>query len=362
MRVLHLCPLWYPVAPDAPGGIETFLSQLIAELEALGCRNTLIASGDSRVAGEVLPAVEIGLCAQMAAGTALEYAYYEQHQLSLTLEYAAEFDLVHSHIGSAAYALSAFPGFRTRMLHTQHSPVYSDLEWFVRQHPDLWLSTVSEFQARKLWRQGATHCEVIPNGIDMGAFPFSPRGGGGLLFIGRLERVKGPDVAVRVARALGQPLALAGPIVEPDYFDRALRPFLDDQIRYLGVVDHRQKCELYGQADCALLPFLGEEPFGLVTIEAMASGTPVVTLATGALPEIVEPGLTGYLARSEGELTAMVRQALTLDRAAVRARAAAKFDIAAVAQRYHRLYARMCDTAGPRPSVEPTLAVGGPGK
>jgi glycosyltransferase involved in cell wall biosynthesis len=339
--VLHLAPLWLPVSEDAPGGIETFLSGLLAALEKLGCRNTLIASGDSRVAAEVIAATPTHLCAQMAAGTAWEYAYYEQHQLALALQHAPAADVVHSHVGGGAYALSSVPELRQRVLHTHHNPVTADLEWFVAQHPETRFSTVSEWQARRLRDRGAKHCEVIHNGIEVSRFALAPAGRDELLFVGRMESVKGADRAVQVAVELGRPITLAGPIVDDEFFHRAVAPFLSDRIRYVGVVDHRQKRELYGQAACLLVLSRQDEGFGLVAVEAMACGTPVVALANGALPEIVEPGVTGYLAGDEADVPALVEDAARLDRGAVRARVAARFDVSAAADRYRDLYARM---------------------
>src|SRR5918997_1363201 len=302
MKILHLAPLWFPVSQDSHGGIETFLSGLIASLEKLGCRNTLIASGDSHTVAELVSVVPLNLYAQMQVGTAAEYAYYEQHQLLLALELAADYDVVHSHLGWGAYVLSGVPGLQARVLHTQHNPVYQDQEWFIHRHPDLWISTVSKCLARKFWQQGATRCHVVQNGIKMATLTFQPHSGEGLLFLGRIEEKKGPDLAVQVARALGRPLILAGPVVDEEFFDRAIRPFLNGQIRYVGVVNHRQKTELFGQAACVLMPSRWEEPFGLVSIEAMACGTPVVALGNGALPEVVEPGRTGYVAEDDAQL------------------------------------------------------------
>jgi glycosyltransferase involved in cell wall biosynthesis len=162
-----------------------------------------------------------------------------------------------------------------------------------------------------------------------------------LLFLGRIEEKKGPDLAVQVARKLGRPLILAGPVVDEEFFDRAIRPFLNRQIRYVGVVNHRQKTELFGRAACVLMPSRWEEPFGLVAVEAMACGTPVVALARGALPELVEPGLTGYLIRNEETLADSVERAVQLDRAAIRARAAARFDMTVVAELYSELYTQV---------------------
>jgi len=341
MRILHLCPLWYPISLDAPGGIETFLSRLLPHLARLGCENSLLATGDSSAPGELITVVESGLHARMATAMASEHVYFEQHQLSLAIERGPEFDLIHSHIGPSAYSLSSLPGLRGRVLHTHHTPVWPDLKWYIERHPELRLSTVSEFQARKLRKQGSGVYPVIPNGLDVDAFPFGGSPGGGLLFIGRMEPVKGPDLAIQVARNLGRPLILAGPIVDADFFDDAIKPFLNDTIRYVGVVDHPTKVELFGRAGCVLLPFRGDEPFGLVTIEAMACGAPVVAFANGALPEIVEPGLTGYLAHNQRELAELVSKAIKLDRTRIRARAAARFDLAHVAARYTAVYAQL---------------------
>ncbi|MDQ3813921.1 MAG: glycosyltransferase family 4 protein [Armatimonadota bacterium] len=341
MKILHLCPLWFPMSQDAPGGRETFLTRLIVELKKLGVENTLLASGDSCTTAEVWPVVPHSIGLQMADGAVWEYDYYEQHQLYLALQHAAEFDLIHSHIGHGAYLLSGALEGKTPVLHTLHTPVYRDLAWFVRQHTNMWFSTVSESQARQLWEQGLTRCQTIPNGIEVTDFTFQPQSQEGLIFLGRMEWGKGPDIAIQVARTLGRPLILAGPIVEKDFFASAIEPCLDDQIQYVGVVDHRRKNELLGQAGCIILPVRHAESFGLVSIEAMACGTPVVALANGALPEIIEPGLSGYLTPDEAALAPLVIQALQLDRSAIRARVAMRFSIAVVAKKYRQLYERI---------------------
>jgi glycosyltransferase involved in cell wall biosynthesis len=340
MKILHLAPLWFPVAYDSLGGVETFLTGLIAALEKQGCRNTLVATGDSRTAAELVPVVPVNLFAQMEAGTAAEYVYYEQHQLLLALERAAEFDVIHSHLGWGGFILSGVPGIPP-VLHTQHNPVYQDLKWFVGQHPGLWYSTVSEFQARDYRAQSAVRCRVIHNGIDVEAFTFRPRAGGALFFIGRMEDEKGPDLAIGVARQLGRPLTLAGPIVDQHFFDRSVKPSLGGDIRYVGVVDHRQKDELFGQAGCVLMPSRVNEGCPIVSFESLACGTPVVALANGALPEIIEPGLTGFVTSDERELAPLVVRALELNRSAVRARVAERFDLSVVAGKYLRLYQEM---------------------
>jgi glycosyltransferase involved in cell wall biosynthesis len=288
----------------------------------------------------------------MASGAAEEYPYYEQHQLTLALERATETDLVHSVIGPGGYALSQVPGLRGRILHSQHNPVTRDLGWFASVNPDLWFSTVSEFHARQLRSRGARRCRAIPNGMPMSSYTFQPRGGEGLFFIGRIEWEKGPDLAVSVARRLGLPLTLAGPIIDRGFFRREIEPLLDGRVRYVGTVDHRRKNELFGRAACSVVPSRWDEPFGLVAIESMACGTPVVALARGGLPEVIDPGVTGYLAEDECELPALVTRALGLDRAGVWDRAAARFDMPRVANHYLRLYEEIAEAsrATERPS------------
>jgi glycosyltransferase involved in cell wall biosynthesis len=338
MRILHLGPLWFPVSRDAPGGRETWLAGLIGALEKLGCRNTLLASGDSQTAGELVPVVSRHLVALMQEGAAAEHAYFEQHQLMLALERAADFDVIHSHLSPGAFVLSSVPNVGARVLHTQHTPVWSDFQWLVRQRPNLWLSTVSEFQAQRLREFGARRCFVIHNGVDVVSFTFQPRGGDGLVFLGRIEKGKGPDLAVATARKLGKTLTLGGPIVDTELFEAAIKPHLGEQIRYVGVVNHDQKNQLLGNASCALLPFRGAEGFGMVSIEAMACGTPVVALASGALPEVVELGVTGFLTKDADELSNLALQAAKLDRAQVRARVAERFDLEVVGRNYVKLY------------------------
>lgn len=341
MRVLQISPLWFPVSPNAAGGRETFLAGLVVALEKLECRNTVLASGDSQIPARLVPVIPRNLIAMMADQQAWEMAYYEQHELTLALQLADEVDVLHSHLNPGVFSLSAVAGIGHRVLHTHHGPVWGDFQWYVKTHPEIWISTVSDFQARRLRDAGARNVSVIHNGIDVAAFTFQAGAGNGLVFLGRIESGKGPDLAVRVARQLGQPLTLAGPIVDRELFEREIQPHLSDQIRYVGVVNHEQKNQLLGRAGCALLPFRGAEGFGMVSIEAMACGTPVVALANGALPEVVEPGVTGFLTHNENDLAELTRAALKLDRVKIRERVAARFDMSVVAESYRNLYKKI---------------------
>jgi glycosyltransferase involved in cell wall biosynthesis len=338
MRILHLAPLWYPTSEDSFGGIETYVPALIDALSELGCEQSLLATGDSHTSAELIPVCERNVGELMDAGSAWEIGPYEQHQWALAIQLAGGFDVVHSHLGWGGFALSATDLVRGRMLHTLHNPVTPDVDWYVRRHPDMRLTVVSDFQLEKLRQAGARRCELVPNGIVVERFPFSDEHNGMLAFLGRMDPAKGPDLAIEVARQLGRPLVLAGVVTDERFFEDRVRAALGDGIRYAGVLDHAGKCELLSRAACTLMPSRWEEPFGLVALESQACGTPVVALGNGGLPEVIEPGVTGFLTTEEDRLPALVSDALALDRRNIRRRVTERFGIAPVANRYLSLY------------------------
>ena len=333
MRILHLAPLWYPVSADAPGGRETFLAGLITALRRLDSHSTVLASGDSRV-GRLIPVLPMNLFDLMQEGHAGEYGYYEDHQLWLALQHAAKFDVIHSHLSPGVYGLSALPGTGPRMLYTLHTSVWKDMEWLVGQHPELRLSTVSALQARKLWQHGPNTAPSYPTASMSHRSRFRPTERAWCSWGGSsTPRVRTWQFGWLMnwgGRSPSQSLGIRRFSI--------FRPRLSADIRYVGVVDHVQKNELLGHGACAILPFRGCEAFGMVTIEAMACGTPVVALANGALPEVVDEGITGYVTGDERDLAPLVLEAARLDRAMVRGRVAARFDLPVVAARYLALY------------------------
>lgn len=337
LKILHLAPLWHPIKRDAHGGIETLLSELIEKLDQLGFHNSIIASGDSEVRADLIVPVETNLIAQMREGTAQEYSWYEQEQLCLALEHSWRFDIIHSHLTPGAFWLSSVPELRERVLHTLHSTIHDDTKRFFRQRPDLWLSTVSEYQLAELGGP-APKRRLVHNGLPVERFTFKAAPENSLLFMGRIEPQKGPEIAVDVACALNQRLQLAGPILDRNLFSSRIKPRLGDKIEYLGLLNHEQKNDRLGRARCVLMPSRWNEPFGLVAVEAMACGTPVVALANGALPELIENGVTGFVTEDPARLPALTEAAFRLDRAAIRARAVERFDIARSARQYGCLY------------------------
>jgi glycosyltransferase involved in cell wall biosynthesis len=332
VRILQIAPLWFGIGPAGPGGIETLLAALIPALQRAGADVTLVAAAGSDVPCPVVEAVERGLFSAMEAGDAWDQLPYEQHALRLARERLEDADVVHCHLGPAGFALGDAP-----VLHTLHSLVGPDIAWFAVRHPATWLSTVSEHQAAPLRAAGVPRLRVVPGGVPFDDYRPGP-GGEGLAFLGRIEAAKGPDVAIAAARTLARPLTLAGPVTDRAFFASEIEPALGDGVRYAGVLGHEEKAELLRSSACALVPSRWAEPFGMVAVEAMACGTPVAALPSGALPEVVEEGVTGALGE---DLAATVRRCDRLDRCAVRARAEQRFGVDAVAERYLALLAEV---------------------
>jgi glycosyltransferase involved in cell wall biosynthesis len=339
MRILHVAPLWFPVARDSSGGIETLLAGLVDEQVRQGASVTLIASGDSRTAARLEAVTPVNAVAAMATGDVAEYAYLEQDALLRALALADDVDVVHSHLGTCAFALSAHRALGNRVLHTHHNEITQDLAAFVGRHHDLWLSAVSRRSVELLRAAGATNCAEVPNGIALDAFAVNDQPGDGLAFLGRIEPAKGPDIAIRVARESGRPITLAGPIIDDQFFTQRVQPLLGDTVRFLGPLGHDDKCALLASSVCTLVPSRAEEGFGMVAIESMACGTPVVSSGRGALAEVVDDGVTGY-STSPDAMAEGVAKAAILDRRAVAAHARGRFGIERTARAYLALYER----------------------
>jgi glycosyltransferase involved in cell wall biosynthesis len=185
---------------------------------------------------------------------------------------------------------------------------------------------------------------VIHHGLDLDRYHFVPEGGDHLVALGRMSPDKGMDTAIEVARRTGRELFIAAKVREPAekrYFDQVIRPRLGGGIEYVGEADHRQKQELLGGALALLNPIRWYEPFGLVMIESMACGTPVIATPRGAAPEIVDDGVTGFLARSVTDLIAAVETASGLDRRACRSSVEVRFSMERMAADHERLYRRL---------------------
>lgn len=293
--------------PERSGSIEWIVSVLAEGLVEAGHEVVLFAGPASVTTGQLVSVVDPH--APPSADDDLE------HTLTAWLE-AERLDLVNDHSGLLAAGLADL--CPAPVCHTVHHPLEGRLGRLYRlvcgRSPHLGLLSVSLSQ-----RDAAPELPWIgncPNALDLDAYPFVERRGEYLLFIGRMTEDKGAGRAVQVARQLGVPLRICGRMhgeAERAYFAREVLPFLGDGVDYLGEVSHEEKVRLLQGARCTLFPSRREEPFGLVLLESMACGTPVVALRRGAVPEVIEHGTTGFVVDDVAEMAAAIGAADDLD-------------------------------------------------
>ncbi len=292
MRIAVLSPVWFPVPPVGYGGIEWVVALLADGLAAAGHDVSLFASGDSLTKAKLVsvyaeaPSAEIG---KTMPELRHALACYEQ---------AEEFDIVNDHSGPLAVAIGA--GVGTPVVHTVHGPLtgadgdlYASLAHVA---PQVGLISLSLNQRKP--QPDLPWVANCANALDLGAYPVHTERGEYLLFLGRMSADKGCHRAVEVAQEAGIPLKIAGKMREPaerEYFEAYVAPHLGDGVEYLGETSHGKKVALLQNARATLFPIEWEEPFGLVMIESMACGTPVIATRWGAVPEVIEHGRSGIV-------------------------------------------------------------------
>jgi glycosyltransferase involved in cell wall biosynthesis len=347
LRIALVAPLWTSVPPAAYGGTELVVHLLAEDLVRRGHDVTLFASGDSRTGGRLRPLGEHNLRVAMERGEAYEYEVYATANLVEAIREADRFDVIHSHLGFGQIPLGVLS--RTPVVHTLHTrPALDDL-WVLSRYPEAAVVAVSRSQVEEVPAARRRHIRVIHHGIDFDAYEFSGAPGGYLAFLGRMGPQKSPLTAIEVARAAGMPLLLAGVpqnAEEEAYFAQRVQPLIDGKdVRWIGAVDHARKNELLRGAAALLFPIQGGEAFGLAMIEAMACGTPVVGWGRASVPEVIDPGRTGFFAGSVAGMTALVPHALALDRQAVRAQALRRFSHRRMVDDYLRTYEALNERA-----------------
>ena len=336
LRIAELAPVAMPVRPGEGDSIEQLVSLLTEELVRRGHDVTLFAVGDSVTTAELRSCYAQGY---RETEEIWDWRVPETLNAAWAFEHANDFDVMHSHSYHFALPFSRFVS--TPVVHTYHVQLGPEVLEGFRRYPEAHLVAISNFQRSEL--DGFDDVPVIHNGIDADAFPFSPKRGEYLAFLGRMISSKGAAEAVRVARELEIPLIMAGP--STDWFERDVRPAIDERlIRYVGTVDAAGRNELLAGAAALLYPITYPEPFGLVMVEAMACGTPVAAFGVGAVPEVVEQGVGGQWVPPGEGLAKAVRSAVELDRGRVRAAAVERFDYRRMVDAYEGLYRRFAQS------------------
>ena len=339
LRIAQVAPLWTKVPPATYGGIELLVSLLTDELVRRGHEVTLFGTGDSLTSGILRPVCDENVLDGMSAGKIANYEYYGNAAVTEALLAADQFDIIHFHIGCEHIPSGVLT--QTPVLFTMHTQPGVDDSWVLRKYPQVPVAGISHFQVQALEVRGRK-IPVVYNGCDFTTFDPSYAPGSYLVFLGRLSYDKNPLDAIRIAREVGMPIILAGNAQgkkEMAYFESEIEPLINgENVKYIGLVNHAQKNKLLREAAAMLVPVQWNEPFGLVMIEAMACGTPVVAHNLGSISEVVDQGITGYHANSIDAMAALVPQALQLPREIVRSQAESRFSYQRMVDDYLDIY------------------------
>ncbi len=336
MKIAQVAPLFESVPPKLYGGTERVVSYVTEELVAQGHDVTLFASGDSETAATLVPCSRAALRLDPAIEDGLPYHI---SMLDQVMQRADEFDILHFHTN--LIHMPMVRSFQGRTLSSQHGRMdYPDLEPFYKHFTDIPLAAISADQ-----RQPMPHLNwagTVYNGLPADMLQFGRGEGGYLAFLGRISDEKGPDTAIEIAAQAGLPLKIAAKIDVMDraYWEAVVEPLVRRYpfVEYVGEVTEREKSEFLGKAAGLLFPITWREPFGLVMIEAMACGTPVIGFRKGAVPEVIEDGVSGFVVDTAAEALAVLPRLLQLDRRMVRAAFERRFTAARMAAGYLKIY------------------------
>jgi len=358
MKIAQIAPPWLPLPPKTYGGTEGVLSTLIEEQVAQGHQVTLLAPGDAKTSAKHVSFFPTSLLAEGISWNMHLKAFYH---LQKSIEYVKEhdFDIVHTHLSSAAdmylfplLAPLAMPHITTLHSHfpfdhaRRNRPGDAD-QYYMDWAPSLPMVAISE-SARRQETLPLNFVGVVHNGLDIYQYrPTSRKRGNFFVWLGRFVAEKGAHLAIEAAKRAEVPLVLAGTIDRyqqeaKSYFHDVIEPQIDNkEVKYIGPVNMKRKRSLLSRARGFLNPIEWEEPFGMVMIEAMALGCPVISFARGAAPEIVVHGKTGFLVRHLDEMVQSIPKVDEIDREAARSHVECHFSAQAMAEKYLQLYEKV---------------------
>jgi glycosyltransferase involved in cell wall biosynthesis len=339
LRIAQIAPLYEAVPPKLYGGTERVVSYLTEELVRRGNEVTLFASGDSTTSAKLHPGYPESLRLAGLTQVAMNGMGLHFPMLSEVFDNADNFDVIHAHLDYWAFSFARL--VTTPTLTTLHGRLdIEELHPVYKHYEDLPLISISDAQRKPL--SSMNWVSTIHHGVPREHLQFNPKGGKYLAFLGRIAPEKRPDIAIRVARKAGIPLKIAAKVdvVDREYFETTIEPMIKEGpgVEYIGEINEQQKSEFLGNALGLLFTIDWPEPFGLVMIEAMACGTPVIARPCGSVREIVRDGVTGFLASEFDDLVAAVKKADTISREACRREFETRFAVDVMAEKYERIY------------------------
>ncbi len=333
MKILLTCDPEIPVPPGLYGGIERIVDGLIEEYCKLGYDVTLCANPKSKV-----PCKLIG----WKGSRSQKPLDIIQNSWQLTrLVFSQKFDVVHS-FSRLAYMTAIMPSSIPKIMSYQREPSVKQIKKAVAlsKKGSIAFTGCSHYISDKI--QPFAEAHAVYNFVPVDKYDLQTKieKDAPLVFLGRIEEIKGTHIAVEVAIKTGKRLIIAGniPADKQSYFDKKVKPFLNDRISYVGKVNDEQKNEILGKALAFLMPIQWNEPFGIVMAEAMACGTPVIGFGTGAVPEVIENNVTGYVCNTIEEMTRKVSLVGSLDRKVIRQSVEVRFNKTEIAKQYLAIY------------------------
>ena len=340
MQIAMIAPVWIPIPPEGYGGIERMLKLLVDELVEMGVEVTLYAAGGSHTLAEQVVFFEQAPTAHM--GEAIYDCYHTGRAFKDIMR--RDFDLVHDHAGFVGVSFATF--LPIPMVHTLHGPFEPQVKNFYAGFAqDVHDVTISRFQQECF--PPLNYAGVVHNAVDMEEHRPDGKKEDYLVYLSRICEAKGTHNAVRIARENGYRLIMAGKIDagrDQEFFQREIEPYVDgENIVFLGEIPQQEKLRLLARARCFLFPIQWNEPFGLVMVEAMACGTPVITTRWGSTPEVVEHGKTGFLADSLEEIPGYLKRIDELDPVVCREEAVRRFSPRTMAEGYLRIYEQVLE-------------------
>jgi glycosyltransferase involved in cell wall biosynthesis len=359
LRIAQVAPLYESVPPRFYGGTERVVAYLTEELIRRGHEVTLFASGDSTTACPITSTFPRSL---RAAGMVPWGSSLHLPMLSEVFDRAERFDVIHCHIDYWSFPFARM--VKTPVVTTLHGRLdIPELLDVYRYYRDAAVVSISDAQRAPL--PELNWAATVYHGLPASRFTFNPGPGKYLAFLGRIAPEKRPDLAIEVARRAGIPLKIAAKVdaIDRDYFECRIRPMLDGPgVEFIGEIGEREKIDFLGNAIALLFPIDWPEPFGLVMIEALACGTPVIARPCGSVPEVMRERVTGFTAREVDDLVEAVRKVSTIARRDCRAAFEARFTADVMASGYERVYYRLIDerrTPARRPGDRPASGAAG---
>lgn len=343
MKIAQIAPLYESVPPKLYGGTERVVAHLCDALVDLGHEVTLFASGDSRTKAHLVPVRDEAL--RLDESLLKSDLAAHLNQLHLVRRHSREFDILHFHSDLLHFPIFEQQAWKT--VTTLHGRLdLKDLPGVYARWPRFGLVSISDAQRLAIPR--ASWLETIPHGLPPKQYQFNARPKSPYLaFLGRMSPEKRPDLAIRLAQRAGIPLRMAAKVDSADrsYFQHFVRPLLDHPlVDFIGEIGDAEKSEFLGNALALLFPINWPEPFGLVMVEAMACGTPVIAWDCGSVSEVIEPGRSGFIVNSDDEAVAAIERVGTLDRREVRAAFEERFTSEAMAAKYLDTYAAVLES------------------